>query len=406
METIVFISTNKSGSSREAIKAAERLGYFTVLLTNRQKFIEQRLEFPDVGEMILTDLSCYSTLKKKIKNLKKQGKVIKAILSFVDPYVSVAADLMSKFCENEVPSDCFINMEDKILTRELLKSFQASPYFDVYNHTDLLEDFISKQTIHYPLIVKSPVSAGSKDVFFVENQEELKSSMEKLINKYKNTPILLEEYLIGPQYLVEIVVENGVVNIVAVVEQEITFTERFIVTGYNLDPYIDLNLYNGVFETVNSIVRAFNLKNGACHLEMRLVEGEWKLIEVNPRISGGAMNRIIEEAYGINLVEETIKLYLGEKPNLTKNRNKYVYVHYMTSAKQGSLIKVTGKGRASRIPGVQEVYIKPKKGQILRPPVSMGARCGYVLAVSDIKGEAKDIALEASKEISFAIESN
>lgn len=36
MDTIVFIETNKSGSSREAIKAAEKLNFFTVLLTKKQ----------------------------------------------------------------------------------------------------------------------------------------------------------------------------------------------------------------------------------------------------------------------------------------------------------------------------------------------------------------------------------
>ncbi|MEH6930210.1 biotin carboxylase, partial [Priestia megaterium] len=54
MDTIVFIETNKSGSSREAIKAANNLNFFTVLLTCRKKFLKDRSEFPDVHEMIIT----------------------------------------------------------------------------------------------------------------------------------------------------------------------------------------------------------------------------------------------------------------------------------------------------------------------------------------------------------------
>ncbi|MEH7450711.1 biotin carboxylase, partial [Bacillus toyonensis] len=46
MDTIVFIETNKSGSSREAIKAAEKLNFFTVLLTKKTKFINERTIFP------------------------------------------------------------------------------------------------------------------------------------------------------------------------------------------------------------------------------------------------------------------------------------------------------------------------------------------------------------------------
>ncbi|GMA51756.1 hypothetical protein GCM10025857_31130 [Alicyclobacillus contaminans] len=49
METIVFIGSNKSGSSQEGIQAAERLGYYTVLLTNRKTFLEKRYTGPRVN---------------------------------------------------------------------------------------------------------------------------------------------------------------------------------------------------------------------------------------------------------------------------------------------------------------------------------------------------------------------
>jgi biotin carboxylase len=37
------------------------------------------------------------------------------------------------------------------------------------------------------------------------------------------------------------------------------------------------------------------------------------------------MNRIIETAFGINLVEETIKIFLGQEPNLEKKYKRFVY---------------------------------------------------------------------------------
>ena len=153
-------------------------------------------------------------------------------------------------------------------------------------------------------------------------------------------------------------------------------------------------MYDSILETVSSILKAFDMKNGACHLEMRLVNGVWKLIEINPRISGGAMNRIIEVGYGINLVEETIQLMLGNEPRLTKKHRKYVYAHYLTVDSKGTLNKVTGKELSSQYPGVEEVYIKPRQGQIVRPPLSMGDRCGYILASSDYKMKRKELPCE------------
>ena len=401
MRTIVFIETNKSGSSREAIKAAERLGYFTVLLTNNKNFIHQRTEFPDVHQMILVELFNYDNLKETIINLQKQGKQIKCILSFVHSYVYLAATLSEEFCPTVVSSDPIFIMENKILSRDLLTDLPISPRYTVYTPDYSLEKFINKHKTYLPLIVKAPASAGSKDVLLANNRNQLKLAIQKLLNHHEQ--ILLEEYLAGPQYLIEVLVHNRKVHIIAIIEQQITFFKRFIVTGYCLLRNNEKGLYDSILETVTSILEVFQLKNGPCHLEMRLVNGSWKLIEINPRISGGAMNRIIEVGYGINLVEETIQLMLGNEPCLTRKHSKYVYAHYLTVDSKGSLIKVTGKNRSSKYPGVEEVYIKPRKGQILRPPISMGDRCGYVLASSDVKDEAIRIAKKAASEIRFEL---
>lgn len=403
MRTIVFIETNKSGSSREAIKAAERLGYFTVLFTNKQKFIQQRTEFPDVHQMILVELSNYDELRKNLNQLQQQGKQIKGILSFVHSYVHLAAVLAEEFCTSIVSTDSIFIMENKVLTRELLKGHPNSPHYALYNPDDFsLEEFIDQAKDYFPLIVKCPTSAGSKDVMLANNEDQLKLALQDLLKKHEQ--ILLEEYLEGPQYLIEVLVHNGKVHIVAIIEQQITLFQRFIVTGYCLLPNINQRMYNRIFETVSSILQAFQMRNGACHLEMRLVNGEWKIIEINPRISGGAMNRIIEVGYGINLVEETIQLMLGNEPCLTKKHSKYVYAHYLTVDSKGKLSKVTGKELSSQYPGVEEVYIKPRKGQIVRPPLSMGDRCGYILASSSNKIEAKRMAIRAASNITFYLD--
>ena len=63
------------------------------------------------------------------------------------------------------------------------------------------------------------------------------------------------------------------------------------------------------------------------------------------------MNRMIEEAYGINLVEETIKLYLGDKPDLRKKFEKHIYTHHIIIGSYGYLLKVIGRNKASNQPG-------------------------------------------------------
>jgi len=403
MYTILFIGTKKSGSSREAIKAADRLGYLTVLLTEKRNYVMQRKEFSDVSQMIYLEELTEDHIRTEYKRLQHQGRIIKAIISFVDPYVSLAAQLMNELCNSDISVEAFKKMEDKILTRNTLQKNATTPKYDVFLPNDELGNFINKGH-SYPLIVKSPVSGGSKDVYLVQNKNEMEKKIKKISKLFPNQDILIEEYLDGPQYIVEVLVHKGKLNIVAIVKQDITKIIKFIVTGYEIQPNLEESLYRSLFDAVESIIKDLGVVNAACHLEIRHVQGNWKLIEINPRISGGAMNRMIEEAYGINLAEETIKSYLDIEPDLERKHETYIYTHYLIINSSGKLLKVTGKNIATNLPGVREVYIKPRKGASMIPPVSMGQRYAYVIASGVTQEEARENAVNATSRIKFYLE--
>ncbi|MGM7702368.1 ATP-grasp domain-containing protein [Pseudalkalibacillus sp. Hm43] len=404
MQTIVFIGTNKSGSSREAIRAAEKMGYFTILLTNQKKFIKQRTEFEDIHEII------YSRFTKKelrfhLKEQTQKGREIKSIVSFIDPYVHLAAELADEYGVCNVSVEALGKMENKYETHRVLAGMGLTPYAKFYYPGDSIFEFINTLDLTRNWIVKSPTSTGSKDVILTKGMEEIQHAIQRLSERYPEEVILVEEYLEGPQYLVEILIDGGIIHTIAVIKQKIQIGKRFIITGYAVLPaLVEEELKNSLDETISKIIAAFKLRSGACHLELRLVQGEWRLIEINPRISGGAMNDMIEAATGINLVAETLKLNLGDNPNINKRRSRPVYTHYLTIDKKGTLLKVTGKKRASRCPEVEKVYIKPRKGMFLRPPLSMGNRYGYIIATGKTIEEAKQNALNASKEIRFHLE--
>jgi biotin carboxylase len=150
-------------------------------------------------------------------------------------------------------------------------------------------------------------------------------------------------------------------------------------------------------------VSSLEFQNGAFHLELRLTEDGWRLIEINPRISGGAMNKMIHAAFGYSLVEETLKLLMGESPSLVKNTNHYVFTQYVILEHSGILKQVTGKGRAAATPGVAEVYVKPKRGTYVTTPLSMGHRYAYVIARGETLEEAESIAKHAANKIIFHV---
>lgn len=406
MDTIVFIGSNKSGSSRDAIQMAEQMGYFTVLYTDKEKLIQQREEFPDVHQMIyLKDIQQKEILKENLNLLQEQGKRIKACISLVDPFVYLATVLSEELGLTQFSAGALYKMEEKTRFRQELQDLNVNPLFNVITLETSIKDILDEYKDSLPLIIKSPQSNGSKDVFFACTEKELQEDIHKLRKHFPKASILIEEYLEGPQYLIEVLVWDGNIHIIAIMEQEILQQKnRFIVTDYCFPSILSDDQHTKLEEAIKKILITLEMMHGSCHLEMRWHKGEWKLIEINPRMSGGAMNRIILEGSGINLVKEIINMNLGQEPDLKMNKSNYVYAKFITINEKGSLLKVTGKNRALSHEGVKEVYIKPRKGSILTPPFSMGDRYAYVIASASTPHESKRIALTAAKEIRFYME--
>ncbi|WP_066074397.1 ATP-grasp domain-containing protein [Neobacillus soli] len=403
MKTIVFLGSNNFGTSKEALTIAKEMGYFIVLLTNKRMI--NKHEFPDVDHCIyIKDILDETKVIDELTNLKKIGKQLCACISFIDPYVSYAAKLSEHLGLVKLSAESLYMMENKIRFREKLRGLSSSPFYVVFNHDIPVDQFVQKYKAFLPLILKPPASNGSKNVLLVETSEKFMAGIEFLQIKYPTQPILVEEYLLGPQFLIEIIVHNNELTVVAVIEQEITNNERFIVTGYQYPAMLNSEDYKSLIDSITSIVDQIGLLNGSCHLEMRNVQEKWKLVEINPRMSGGAMNRIIEEGTGINLIKEIVRMSLGEQPSLIESRKQHVYARYLTIGTQGKLLKVTGKDHAMEHKGVKYVHITPREGSLLIVPSSMGNRYACIIASSDSPDRAKTIAIAAAQEIKFYIE--
>lgn len=401
IKTIVFIGSYKFGTSKEALTSAREMGYYVVLFTDKTS----NLDFLEVDQIVIMEhLLDEQLMVAEITKIKEHGKQVCACISFIDPYVSYAVKLSKQLGLSHVSEESFGLMENKIKIREKLNNLPMTPFFTIFHPNDSPIDFKEKYKTSFPFILKPPISNGSKDVLLVKTKEKFVDALKFVQKNHPNSPLLIEEYIQGIQYLVEILVYKNEIKFVGIVEQEVKYNGRFIVTGYKFPGVINMDDYRRLYACILSIVEQTGLSNGSCHVEMKLAQGQWKLIEINPRMSGGAMNRIIEEGTGINLVKEILKIYLGEEPNLIEERKKHVYARYLTIGSRGKLLRVTGKEQALMHDGVKYVHIKPLEGRILTTPYSMGNRYACIIAASDTAEQAEAIALVAAKEIKFYLE--
>jgi biotin carboxylase len=403
MQTIIFLGTRRHGTSREALRLAKEMGYYTVLFTDRRG-IGKENEFPEVDEIIfMKDIFLKKELMNKIQKLQIEGKTICACMSFIDPFVSYAARISAELGRIHSSSDALHAVENKAKVREKLRGLESSPTFFVYENQVGIAEFAAAHKDFLPLILKPTESNGSKDIKLVKSEREMAEGLNYLLKKYPDFPILAEEYLEGPQYLIEVVVYRGEVRIIVVIEQECS-SKSFLITGYKYPAKLSSEQETTLKRAIHDTIFHLGLSNGSCHLEMRIVNGKWKLVEVNPRMSGGVMNRLIEEGTGINLVKEILRMNVGEVPFLAPLYTQCAYAKYLTVDIFGRLLHASGQDRALLIEGVKYVYMKPEKGNILFPPRSMGDRYACIITCSETIEKAKSIARDAAKELKFYVE--
>lgn len=399
MECIIFIGTRKSGSSFEALTASCEMNYYTILLTDNTSYLKSKSDFQAVNLMRYCDLHDLDDIRYNVSRIRKSDLDIRAIVSFTDEHCYIANLIAKEFRLNYFTLEAIKTMKDKIRTRRAIQNSPYSPFFRIIKHQSQVPAEIVNQ--HLPVVLKEPMSTGSKGVVKVNTYDEYERKLSEILKKSQNSSVLLEEYLDGPQFLVETLTVNNNVHIAAVIKQEISYSYRFIVTGYKV--ITDYENCQSLLDAVDEIIHLIGLRNGSCHLELRYVKDQWKLIEINPRISGGIMNTLIQTAYGINLVKETLELATGRKPDLKPRYIKEVYVQYIVVDREGILTKVTGRGKALSCQGVERVSVKPRKGQLIIPPLSMGYRYAYVIATGDTAQKAIDNAKYAANQIKFYI---
>jgi len=400
VKTIVFLGTNKSCSSYEAIKAADDMKYYTVLLTNRKSILEKRMDFPHAHRIIHCNLGDMDKIREVIRSLSESHLDICAIVSFIEPYCHTAAVLSREFGLFAFSEKAIDTMLCKIKSRRALDGSPYSPFYRILNNGKSLDRELESEL---PLVLKSPLSCASRDVHLVWTYPQFEEACGQLRGSHPDMPILAEKYLDGPQYLVETLTADGKTDIAAIVRQEITFAGRFIVTGYQMVLDDGGELTRSLREAAAAIVQLHGLQVGPCHLELRRAGEQWKLIEINPRIAGGAMNSFIETGYGFNLARETLRFALGAAPHIEYAHRKETFLQYVVVPEAGELIKITGKSTAHSSPGVAQVFLRPKKGSILIPPISMGNRYAYVIATGDTAQEARQNAKAGASEIKFHI---
>ncbi|MEU9224327.1 ATP-grasp domain-containing protein [Streptomyces massasporeus] len=272
----------------------------------------------------------------------------------------------------------------------------------------LLEAGLATMTLGYPAVIKPAASAGSIGVIRVDQPEEPPGAFEfasaGASRSREDTGVLVEEYLDGPEVSVECVTHRGATTAVAVIRKHLGPAPYFVEAGHTVDaadPLLDQ-----VAPAAAAAVKALGVTEGVQHVELRLVDGRPRLIEVNARVGGDMIGHLVRLATGIDLPKAAADLACGRAPDLTPTRSAAAGIRMLYPDASGTLTaRHINQPFAAHTPWLRQIqWIREIGEQLLLPPDGdrFTARAGFYIVTGRSTAEVTDRLDIAADEITIA----
>ena len=195
------------------------------------------------------------------------------------------------------------------------------------------------QQMDFPVLVKPSDSSGARGITVVENPEQFGQAF-KFAQKYTNNQrIIVEEYIQGTVIGIESYTINGVTYPIAIADKVLSDLPHRFALGVTLPTMLPEEIRSRIIDVNRKAIEALGIHTGPTHIDMVVVNGEPKVIDVGPRLAGGPLIfELIPRATGVDMIDATIRQALGENIRINiKQHNIYCASLHFSAPKSGIL---------------------------------------------------------------------
>ncbi len=292
------------------IKSAHKLGVYVITCDY----------LPDNIAHKYSDKYCNVSIidKEAVLNLAKEKK-IDGIMSFAcDPGVETAAYVAEKLgLPSCGPYESVCILQNKGKFRKFLEENGFNvPMSRVYNDIETAKKDV--KLFQWPIIVKPTDSAGSKGVTRVDNENDLKESIENALKFSHNHEFIIEEFLEkkGCSSDCDCFSVDGKLKFVSFSAQR--FDKKainpYVPAGFSWPETISKNNREELTNEIQRLLDLLDMKTSVYNIETReAINGKPYIMECSPRGGGNRLSEMVRYMAGIDLLEDSVKAALGEK---------------------------------------------------------------------------------------------
>lgn len=321
----------------------------------------------------------------------------------VEPTAAAAAELGLPGPPPSAAAAC----RDKGATRRLLAA-AGVPQPRSVPVGSLPEALAAGEAAGYPVVVKSRSMAGSIGVVRANTPAEMAGAYAAAAapasSRPGTQPVLVEEYLDGPEISIDCAVAGGEPRIMAVARKHTGLEPYFEETGHTVDS-ADPLLHDTVLqEMLRRIHQALSFTCGITHSEFRLTAAGPRLVEVNARLGGDFIPYLCRLATGIDQARAAADLAAGREPDLAPASRRAAGIRFLYPPADCT-VRSAAVSSQPLPAAVYRVLVTASPGQeLLLPPRGYLSRYAYVIALADTIAEVEETLGKAELLVEFDAE--
>lgn len=306
-----------------------------------------------------------------------------------------------------ISEETALNATNKSMMRVCLKNHDVPvPHFFKVSNLDeykvAIAFFADKKM---KCIVKPADNSGSRGVALIDDfSGNLNEIYEYSRSNSRGGDVMVEEYMEGPEASVETLSVEGECHVIQITDKLTTGAPYFVEMGHNEPSMLSEETITRIAEVAKAAVKAIGIENGPSHTEIKVTKEGPKIVELGARLGGDNITtHLVPLSTGVNMVENCIKIALGEKPDLEKKWDKGSAIRYL-KPEVGKIMSIDGIEIAETMDGVKQVSIVHPVGDFSREIQSSRDRVGFVIAQMETPEKAIDTCEMAIKKINVRVD--
>ncbi len=382
------------------IKKAREMGYYVIAADDD----------PNAPGMALADKAI---VPGGLMNEEKMVAIAKEenVDGVIHPCSEVAMNVMGRINDElglcGISKEIAIRATNKHLMREAFEKYGAPSPKSILtkDEEDAWNTFCKEFDTN--AILKPSRNSGSRGIAKVEkgiSKEEFVKLYRRAFDESRDHQVLIEQFIEGPEFSVEVIVWQGEPHILAVTDKKTTEAPYFVELGHNQPSLFPEDIQKKLKEGAIAGCKALGLTNCAAHCELKVQNGDAYLMEIGARMGGDFIStELTHLSSGIDMVAATIDTVLGVEPNLNPIEEKHgVAIRYFTP-KPGKVVSIENTEVLNR-PDVYDAEIYMKPGDEVREVKSSLDRSGHVIVTASTAKEAIAKAESLIEEVKIVTE--